>query len=103
MSFRTSRFHRFYCNAPENEDANLHFAMVKVHPAANARRSLQKANASPRCLLGKPVQNASQGSGASARSHDSWFGVTYREDRPQVIESMQKLIAQGQYPEKLWG
>jgi hypothetical protein len=36
------------------------------------------------------------------RSPDSWFGVTYREDRPQVIESVRKLIAKGEYPEKLW-
>lgn len=36
------------------------------------------------------------------RSSDSWFGVTYREDRPQVVESIRKLIAQGAYPEKLW-
>jgi UTP-glucose-1-phosphate uridylyltransferase len=36
------------------------------------------------------------------RSNDSWFGVTYREDRPQVTESIGKLIARGDYPEKLW-
>ncbi len=36
------------------------------------------------------------------RSPDSWFGVTYREDRPQVVESIRKLIATGAYPEKLW-
>ena len=36
------------------------------------------------------------------RSGDSWFGVTYREDRPQVIESIRKLIAKGDYPENLW-
>ena len=36
------------------------------------------------------------------RSPDSWFGVTYREDRPQVVESIRKLIAKGDYPEKLW-
>ncbi len=35
-------------------------------------------------------------------SPDSWFGVTYREDRPQVIESIRQLIAKGEYPEKLW-
>ncbi len=35
-------------------------------------------------------------------SHDSWFGVTYREDRPRVIESVRRLIANGQYPERLW-
>jgi len=37
------------------------------------------------------------------RTNDSWFGVTYREDRAQVIESIRQLIAQGKYPEKLWG
>ena len=36
------------------------------------------------------------------RSSDSWFGVTYREDRQQVVESIRQLIAQGKYPEKLW-
>ena len=36
------------------------------------------------------------------RSGDSWFGVTYREDRPRVIESVRALIASGVYPEKLW-
>ena len=32
----------------------------------------------------------------------SWFGVTYREDRPRVVESIRALIAAGAYPEKLW-
>jgi hypothetical protein len=36
------------------------------------------------------------------RSSDSWFGVTYREDRPRVIESIRRLIARGLYPERLW-
>jgi NDP-sugar pyrophosphorylase family protein len=36
------------------------------------------------------------------RTNDSWFGVTYREDRPQVTESIGKLIARGDYPQKLW-
>jgi hypothetical protein len=36
------------------------------------------------------------------RTSDSWFGVTYREDRPRVIESVRALIAAGLYPEKLW-
>jgi len=35
-------------------------------------------------------------------SPDSWFGVTYKEDRPHVIESIRKLIARGDYPQKLW-
>lgn len=36
------------------------------------------------------------------RTTDSWFGVTYREDRPRVVESIRALIARGDYPNKLW-
>jgi Nucleotidyl transferase len=36
------------------------------------------------------------------RTNDSWFGVTYREDRPHVVESIGKLIAAGDYPGRLW-
>ena len=36
------------------------------------------------------------------RTNDSWFGVTYREDRPRVVASLRQLIARGDYPEKLW-
>src|SRR5512138_114130 len=31
----------------------------------------------------------------------SWFGVTYREDRPRVVASIRELIQRGDYPEKL--
>jgi UTP-glucose-1-phosphate uridylyltransferase len=31
-----------------------------------------------------------------------WFGVTYREDRPLVVESIQNLVRAGKYPAKLW-
>ena len=37
------------------------------------------------------------------RTPDSWFGVTYREDRPRVIQSVRELIRRGDYPERLWG
>ena len=36
-------------------------------------------------------------------NHDTWFGVTYREDKPYVQEGVQKLIAAGRYPQHLWG
>jgi len=36
------------------------------------------------------------------RSSDSWFGVTYREDRPRVVDSIGRLIAEGRYPARLW-
>lgn len=35
-------------------------------------------------------------------SSDKWFGVTYKEDKPFVMESIQALKDAGVYPEKLW-
>jgi hypothetical protein len=32
----------------------------------------------------------------------SWFGVTYLEDRPLVVERIAALTAAGAYPEQLW-
>ncbi len=37
------------------------------------------------------------------RTDSAWFGVTYREDRPAVCRSIQALVTQGVYPERLWG
>jgi hypothetical protein len=36
------------------------------------------------------------------QTRGSWFGVTYKEDRPHVVESIRQLIARGEYPERLW-
>ena len=35
-------------------------------------------------------------------SADSWFGVTYREDKPFVQAAIRELIASGKYPESLF-
>jgi UTP-glucose-1-phosphate uridylyltransferase len=35
-------------------------------------------------------------------TNDSWFGVTYREDHPNVVSSIRALIGAGKYPERLW-
>lgn len=32
---------------------------------------------------------------------DKWFGVTYKEDKQAVVDSIRALIAQGAYPERL--
>lgn len=36
------------------------------------------------------------------KSTDRWYGVTYREDKPVVMEAIRRLKADGLYPEKLW-
>lgn len=35
-------------------------------------------------------------------SDAKWFGVTYKEDRPDVVANIRALINAGVYPEKLW-
>lgn len=35
-------------------------------------------------------------------SNDSWFGVTYKEDKPVVVEKIQNFKDQGLYPNNLW-
>ena len=36
------------------------------------------------------------------QSHDRWLGVTYQEDKPIVMQGIQKKVADGLYPENLW-
>lgn len=36
------------------------------------------------------------------KADSPWFGVTYKEDKPIVVERLNKLIEEGQYPEKLY-
>lgn len=33
---------------------------------------------------------------------DRWFGITYKEDKPMVVQSIKDLKAKGVYTEKLW-
>lgn len=35
-------------------------------------------------------------------TRDSWFGVTYKEDKESVIQSFKKLIEDGVYKEELY-
>ena len=36
------------------------------------------------------------------RSGAPWFGITYRDDKPRVVESIRRLVEQGAYPARLW-
>ena len=35
-------------------------------------------------------------------SEDKWYGVTYREDKPLVMNAIEKLKDEGIYPQHLW-
>jgi NDP-sugar pyrophosphorylase family protein len=36
------------------------------------------------------------------RTHVPWFGVTYKEDAPQVEKSLKELVKEREYPDRLW-
>ena len=36
------------------------------------------------------------------RSAAQWHGVTYKEDKPALVASIEKMIAEGKYPRNLW-
>lgn len=35
-------------------------------------------------------------------TNEQWFGVTYQDDKPKVLETFKKFQTTGVYPEKLW-
>lgn len=35
-------------------------------------------------------------------SEEQWYGITYPEDRPLVVEAIARLTKEGKYPENLW-
>lgn len=35
-------------------------------------------------------------------TNETWYGVTYQEDRPTVVEALQKLTDEGHYASPLW-
>lgn len=37
------------------------------------------------------------------RTDEQWFGVTYKEDRPFVLDMINKLVEEKVYPSDLWG
>ena len=34
---------------------------------------------------------------------DTWFGVTYKEDKPMAVAAIAEQIDKGVYPKPLWG
>ena len=59
----------------------------------------------PECYLPSAVNEYIQARSARVkvlRTHDSWFGITYREDHSRVVENIGYLVREGIYPERLW-
>lgn len=45
---------------------------------------------------------AGKATAAVLESADKWYGVTYKEDKPVVMEAIRKMKQEGLYPEHLW-
>ncbi len=52
-------------------------------------------------VVDKVVKNG-EGNVKVIPTSSQWFGVTYKEDAPDVKASVDKLVADGTYPESLW-
>ena len=48
------------------------------------------------------IVNNGQGKVKVLTSNDSWFGVTYKEDKPKVVAKIQALKDNGTYPDELF-
>lgn len=53
-------------------------------------------------LVGEHLVNTNTASFKVIPTDNQWFGVTYKEDKPLVQASIDELIKEGNYPEKLW-
>ena len=58
------------------------------------------------CLIQEVMFNKSKDTGVPIRVLESdavWYGVTYREDKEKLVESIKSLVDAGEYPANLWG
>jgi len=94
-----------------NEPVSLNFwgftPSIFDHLRESFETFLEQNGSDPKreCLIPTTVNDLVAAGKARVKvlpAEGSWFGVTYREDRPRVIESIRGLIAAGAYPEKLW-
>lgn len=53
-------------------------------------------------LIGEHLVKNNTASFKVVPTDNQWFGVTYKEDKPLVQASIDELIKNGNYPEKLW-
>jgi hypothetical protein len=72
------------------------------------RAFLAARGSDPKAELYIPVavSDLISGGGASVEvlpGSDSWFGITYREDRARVSAAISELVRAGTYPERLFG
>jgi hypothetical protein len=75
---------------------------------AGLRAFLAASGSDPRAEFYLPAAVSGLVAGGAATvdvipSGDSWFGITYREDRPLVAAAIRALVEKGAYPARLFG
>ncbi|WP_316734808.1 NDP-sugar synthase [Pedobacter aquatilis] len=53
-------------------------------------------------LIGENLVKSGEATFKVVPTSNKWFGVTYKEDKPYVQDSIDQLVKNGTYPEKLW-
>lgn len=53
-------------------------------------------------IVGDKFINTNNGTIKVIPTSAQWFGVTYKEDAPEVKANLEQLVAAGEYPAKLW-
>ncbi|PWS26973.1 nucleotidyltransferase [Pedobacter yonginense] len=53
-------------------------------------------------LIGESLVKTNEATFKVVPTSNKWFGVTYKEDKPYVQDSIDQLVKNGTYPEKLW-
>ncbi len=53
-------------------------------------------------LIGENLVKSNTATFKVIPTSNKWFGVTYKEDKPFVQDSINELVKNGTYPEKLW-
>lgn len=68
-------------------------------------RNIIEGDVKAEYLLPKIVDQLIQSGNAKVKvleTHDKWFGVTYKEDKPAVSSAIKKLVDEGVYPNQLF-
>ena len=79
-------------------DADFDVFMENLHNAADPCKA--------ECLLPTSIDTFVKAGKVDVKvypTESEWYGVTYKEDKPWVVNAIQALIDAGEYPEHLWG
>jgi dTDP-glucose pyrophosphorylase len=97
-----------FFGAGETVSMNFWGFTAEVFPLLESRlvRFIKEKGAEPKAEFYIPEAVAGMVQDGTAKvmvlqSEDDWFGVTYREDKPTVMESLEQLVSAGRYPRDL--